>query len=426
MACTGSGVQIPSAPQILVKFLYIKEIYLQTKELISSQFLIAIIAVLQVSYVVKQLGVENFGMVTLIITLPSLIFRATHSRNSDVTLLALKKGSNVFTESIIFDFLIGLFSFSVCFLIFYSELGSYFGIKEITPVILLYLFSRIVQTFSETSKAILIFQGKMKSFSLLEFVTVLVRFLSILFLFSINASIENYLISQTIYSLGYGLIGIYLATKYEKFESTNFDKLSKYFNRIKESYGKLRFDQILGLIPQHFDVILLGVVSDISSVGIYKFAKKLIEPINYVVVTFNPWLQNKLKNSYETFEINTFFKQILLPLSFLISTFYVVFGKNIISILGSEEFIDSYAPMLILLIGFIFYLYTFWIRQYLLFNDLITFHAYGRLIYSGVFLLLSVSLVGTYSSIGIAISLSSAMVLQKTYEYVIYKKKLKS
>ena len=142
MACTGSGVQIPSAPQILVKFLYIKEIYLQTKELISSQFLIAIIAVLQVSYVVKQLGVENFGMVTLIITLPSLIFRATHSRNSDVTLLALKKGSNVFTESIIFDFLIGLFSFSVCFLIFYSELGSYFGIKEITPVILLYLFSR--------------------------------------------------------------------------------------------------------------------------------------------------------------------------------------------------------------------------------------------------------------------------------------------
>ena len=170
-----------------MKFLYIKEIYLQTKELISSQFLIAIIAVLQVSYVVKQLGVENFGMVTLIITLPSLIFRATHSRNSDVTLLALKKGSNVFTESIIFDFLIGLFSFSVCFLIFYSELGSYFGIKEITPVILLYLFSRIVQTFSETSKAILIFQGKMKSFSLLEFVTVLVRFLSILFLFSINA-----------------------------------------------------------------------------------------------------------------------------------------------------------------------------------------------------------------------------------------------
>jgi len=82
--------------------------------------------------------------------------------------------------------------------------------------------------------------------------------------------------------------------------------------------------------------------------------------------------------------------------------------------------------MLILLIGFIFYLYTFWIRQYLLFNDLITFHAYGRLIYSGVFLLLAIPLAQIYSSRGIAISLSSAMVLQKSYEYLIYKKKLKS
>ncbi len=118
MACTGSGVQIPSAPQKLVKFLYIKEIYLQTKELIGSQFLIAVISVLQVSYVVKQLGVENFGTVTLIITLPSLIFRATHSRNSDVTLLALKKGQNIFTDSLFFDFFIGLFSFTVCFFLY--------------------------------------------------------------------------------------------------------------------------------------------------------------------------------------------------------------------------------------------------------------------------------------------------------------------
>jgi len=105
---------------------------------------------------------------------------------------------------------------------------------------------------------------------------------------------------------------------------------------------------------------------------------------------------------------------------------YVQFGKKIISILGSDEFSESYIPMLILLVGFIFYLYTFWIRQYLLFNDLITFHAYGRLIYSGVFLLLAIPLAQIYSSRGIAISLSSAMVLQKSYEYLIYKKKLKS
>jgi len=409
-----------------VKLLYIKEIYLQTKELIGSQFLIALISVLQVSYVVKQLGVENFGTVTLIITLPSLIFRATHSRNSDVTLLALKKGQNVFTDSLFFDFFIGLFSFTVCFLTFYSELGNYFGIQTITPFILLYLFSRIVQTFSETSKAILIFNGKMKSFSYLEFLTVLTRFLSILYLFTVNPSIENYLIAQTIYSSTYGLLGVYLASRYAKFQIINFESLISYFERIKKSYGKLRFDQVVGLIPQHLDVILLGVISDLSSVGIYKFAKKLIEPVNYIVVTFNPWLQNKLKDSSSNFEINIFFKKILLPLSWVISIMYVVLGKKVILLLGTEEFLESYIPMLILLVGFIFYLYTFWIRQYLLFNDLISYHAYGRLIYSVVFILLAIPLADIYSSRGIAISLSAAMILQKSYEYLIYKKKLKS
>jgi len=409
-----------------VKLLYIKEIYLQTKELIGSQFLIALISVLQVSYVVKQLGVENFGTVTLIITLPSLIFRATHSRNSDVTLLALKKGQNVFTDSLFFDFFIGLFSFTICFLTFYSELGNYFGIQTITPFILLYLFSRIVQTFSETSKAILIFNGKMKSFSYLEFLTVLTRFLSILYLFTVNPSIENYLIAQTIYSSTYGLLGVYLASRYAKFQIINFESLISYFERIKKSYGKLRFDQVVGLIPQHLDVILLGVISDLSSVGIYKFAKKLIEPVNYIVVTFNPWLQNKLKDSSSNFEINIFFKKILLPLSWVISIMYVVLGKKVILLLGTEEFLESYIPMLILLVGFIFYLYTFWIRQYLLFNDLISYHAYGRLIYSVVFILLAIPLADIYSSRGIAISLSAAMILQKSYEYLIYKKKLKS
>ena len=426
MACTGSGVQIPSAPQKLVKFLYIKEIYSQTKELVGSQFFIAVISVLQVAFVVKELGVEKYGIVTLIITLPSLIFRATHSRNSDVTLLALNKSKNIFAESLLFDFLIGMLSLVVCYLGFSSELGTYFGIESMSYIILVYLFSRVIQTFSETSKAVLIFEGKMKEYSLLELITVLIRFLSILILLSINPTIESYLTAQIIYSATYGLFGIFLARKYAKIKLIHFTNLKLYFKEIKDSYSKLRLDQILGLIPQHLDVILLAIVSDLSSVGVYKFAKKLVEPINYIVVTFNPWLQNKLKNSKDNFQINVFFRKVLLPIGLILTVLYVNLGESLILLIGTEEFLESYIPMLILLIGFIFYLYTFWIRQYLLFNDLISYHAFGRMIYSVVFLVSSVPLSQIYSSRGIAIALSLAMVVQKLYEYTIYKKKLKS
>ena len=110
------------------------------------------------------------------------------------------------------------------------------------------------------------------------------------------------------------MFGIFLARKYAKIKLIHFTNLKLYFKEIKDSYSKLRLDQILGLIPQHLDVILLAIVSDLSSVGVYKFAKKLVEPINYIVVTFNPWLQNKLKNSKDNFQINVFFRKVLLPI----------------------------------------------------------------------------------------------------------------
>ena len=56
MACTGSGVQIPSAPQTNMNLKYIKEIFSQTKDLIGSQSGIAVISIIQVSFVVNQLG----------------------------------------------------------------------------------------------------------------------------------------------------------------------------------------------------------------------------------------------------------------------------------------------------------------------------------------------------------------------------------
>ena len=59
MACTGSGVQIPSAPQTNMILKYIREIFNQTKDLIGSQSAIAIISVIQVSFVVNQLGPPN-------------------------------------------------------------------------------------------------------------------------------------------------------------------------------------------------------------------------------------------------------------------------------------------------------------------------------------------------------------------------------
>ena len=432
MACTGSGVQIPSAPQTNMNLKYIREIFNQTKDLIGSQSAIAIISIIQVSFVVKQLGPAKYGAVVLLIAVPSLIFRASHARNSDVNLLTLKDGKNFYFESIFFNLITGIGSFIFCLIIFTnpliinSSLGDYFGIETLSSILIIYLITRIIQTFSETSKSILIFNNDLRRYSILEVSSVVVRFIAIVLLLLNDPSIENYLLAQSIYGITFGLFGLYLSNKYHDSSNFKIQHFKTYLKAIKSSYGKIRYDQIIGLVPQHFDVILLAVVVDIQTVGIYQFAKRLVEPINYLVVTFNPWLQNKLQSEDKDFKIASFFKQILLPTSLLLFGIYFIFGKNLIVFIGNEEFLNSFVPMMVLLIGFITYLLSFWIRQYLLFSDLIQFHAYGRIIYSLVFLVLAILLSDSLSSLGIAIALSSAMVLQKIFEYTIYLIKIKS
>ena len=432
MACTGSGVQIPSAPQTNMNLKYIREIFNQTKDLIGSQSAIAIISIIQVSFVVKQLGPAKYGAVVLLIAVPSLIFRASHARNSDVNLLTLKDGKNFYFESIFFNLITGIGSFIFCLIIFTnpliinSSIGDYFGIETLSSILIIYLITRIIQTFSETSKSILIFNNDLRRYSILEVSTVVVRFIAIVLLLLNDPSIENYLLAQSIYGITFGLFGLYLSNKYHDSSNFKIQHFKTYLKAIKSSYGKIRYDQIIGLVPQHFDVILLAVVVDIQTVGIYQFAKRLVEPINYLVVTFNPWLQNKLQSEDKDFKIASFFKQILLPTSLLLFGIYFIFGKNLIVFIGNEEFLNSFMPMMVLLIGFITYLLSFWIRQYLLFSDLIQFHAYGRIIYSLVFLVLAILLSDSLSSLGIAIALSSAMVLQKIFEYTIYLIKIKS
>ncbi len=430
MACTGSGVQIPSAPQTNMNLKYIKEIFSQTKDLIGSQSGIAIISIIQVSFVVNQLGPEKYGAVVLLIAIPSLIFRATHARNVDANLLILKKDNNLFFESLLFNFITGLVAGLICIFVFTnpllinSSIGEYFGLEVLSLTLLLYIFSKIIQTFSETTKSLLIFHNDMKRYSLLEIGSVFVRFTAIVILLLNDPTIENFLIAQSIYGFIFGLSGIYLVKTHLK-NSKNKINIKNYIKKFLSPYKKIRYDQIIGLIPQHFDVILLAIIIDLEAVGIYQFAKRLVEPINFLIVTFNPWLQNKLKTEDKSFLLSKFFVQIILPITSILIFIYLVFGKNLILLLGNENFINSYEPMLILLIGFLTYFLTFWIRQYLLFNDLIEFHAYGRIIYSITFIVLALVLSNSFSATGIATSLAIAMVSQKLFELIVYRKKIK-
>ena len=402
---------------------YLKKVLLETKELAFSQVLIVVLLFIQISVVTKGLGASKYGRAALVLALIALIFRTFHSKNSDVTLLMLKKhGKNIYTISLLFDIFIGLVSMFFCIILLQSSFNTLFGDYQFNSIILILLSSRVIQTFSESSKAVLTFHGKFKKFALVDSVSNISRFLAIVILFYFEKSIENYFLGHALFSATYGLLGVFVCRKYLKISDISIKNIKEYFQVFKLDFFKQRLDQLVGIIPQHLDLIILGYFTDFSTVGVFRIAKRLVEPINYVITILNPYVQNQLSRNETLVNFKDLVKNILLPLIFVLTMGYVLLGRNFIQFLSGKEFIEAFYPMMILLGGYCTYLATFWIRQLLLFNDLLQYHAIGRLIATASFLLFSFLFVSQFGASGLAMALSISMILQKVYEFNIFNK----
>ena len=406
-----------------MNFKYLKTLLFEIKELASSQVLIVIILFVQVGIVTRGLGTTSYGQAVLVLALIAVIFRTFHARNSDVTLLMLKKyGENMFTLSLIYDLLIGIICYLICLVLFQSGFNSLFGNYNLSFALNILLICRIFQTLSESSKAVLTFNGQFKKFALVDTVSSLMRFITIAILFSINASIDNYFIGQAVFSIVYGVFGFFICRNYLRISEVSIKNLTDYFIKFKADFLKQRLDQLVGIVPQHLDLVILGYFTDLSTVGIYRIAKRLVEPITYIISVLTPLVQNQLSKESLRVNFSELVKNFLLPLSAIIIIPYVYFGENLISLISGSSFLDAYEPMLVLVIGYIIYLNTFWIRQLLLFSNLIQYHSVSRLISLVVFVLASFFFVDQFAAVGIAIALSLSMILQKFYEFYSFNK----
>jgi len=406
-----------------MNFQYIKNLISEIKELASSQMIIVILLFAQVSIVTKGLGTIKYGQAVLVLALVAIIFRSLHARNSDVTLLMIQKyGEKMYTRSLFFDLIIGVICYSLCLIIFGSQVNTFFGNYSMSYALNFFLLARITQTFSESSKAILTYNGNFKKFALVETISNLFRFLVIVFLFNSNASIDNYLIGHATFSVTYGVFSLIICREYLIISEISLKNLSEYFTKFKSDFVKQRYDQLVGIVPQHFDLVILGYFTDFSTVGIFRIAKRLIEPINYIVSVLTPYVQNKLSREDQNIRFNKLLMNILLPISSVLLVFYIYFGNRLINLISGPSFENAYNPLLILLIGYIVYLNTFWVRQLLLFKNLIHYHAFSRIVSLIVFLISAFFLSPAYGANGLALALSLGMISQKVYEFYSYRR----
>ena len=410
MACKGSGVQIPSAPlKIMKKFLN------ETKELLLSQGLIAVLAIIQVRVVATNLGPEAYGNIGVYLGLVGLSFRILSSRNSDLVLINFKStNKNFLNSAIYFEILLGsvslIFVYGI-FFVYYNFIFNY---------LILYFVTRVFLNILEVFKGVFTHNGDMKTYSLVESSSNITRFILVVTFVSLNPDISSFFYALTFHQLFVSVLVLLLLIKKDtnKAEKITF---KEYIKMSKSNFYKIRTDQSVGLIPTHLDVVVIGYFADYYSAGIYRIAKKLVDPINSLIVAFSPWMLNKINNQ-GNYNFRNLFINILLPSSVIIVSIYYLFGSNLIEIIAGDEFADAFLPMMILLFGFMSYYLTFWTRHFLFMNDLIHKHTIGRVINLIIFLSTAPFFISNFGFNGIAISISLSTAFQKLYEFSVYLK----
>ena len=410
MACKGSGVQIPSAP--LDKM---KNFFIETKELLLSQGIIAVLAIIQVRVVATNLGPEIYGNIGVYLGFVGISFRILNSRNSDLILINSKLTDQNFTKSAVYlELILGvvsLFFVSSIFFIYYKSIENY---------LVLYFFTRVLFNTQEVFKGVFTHTGDMKTYSLVESFSNITRFILVVSFISFSPSISSFFFALSIHQVVVSILVLILLyrSNLNQSETMNF---KEYMRLSKKSFYKIRTDQAVGLIPTHLDVVVIGYFANYYSAGIYRIAKKLVDPINSVIVAFSPWMLNKIsKNNNYNFKKLTI--NILIPSSILIIFIYYLFGNQLIQLIAGNAFYDSFSPMMILLVGFISYYLTFWTRHYLLLNDLILKHTIARVVNLVTFVLTAPLLITNYGFNGIAFSISMSVLFQKIYELFVYLK----
>ena len=415
MACKGSGVQIPSAPQKDMK-----NFFLETKELLFSQGVIALLAIIQIRIVAQSLGPDVYGRIGVYWGIIALCFRLLNSRNSDLILINLRSfKSNFLRSAILFEIVLGLMSSLFVYSLFLISINL--GLLDLSTIpiyLLFFITSRIFLNVLEVFKGVYTHKGNLKLYSLIEGLSNLIRFTLVVSFIISNPQIDSFFYALSIHNILIGItISIFLVFKNRNNESAM--SFFEYCKFSKKDFIKIRTDQSVGLIPTHLDVVVIGYFADFYSAGIYRIAKKLVEPINYLIVSFSPWMLNKITEEHKyNFRILTI--KILIPMSLAIVFGYLFFGNQLIRLIAGSEYQDSFLPLTILLVGYLTYLLTFWTRHYLLLNELILKHTVGRVYNLLTFLILSALLIRTHSFNGIAFSITAGMIVQKIYEVMIY------
>ena len=119
----------------------------------------------------------------------------------------------------------------------------------------------------------------MKTYSLVESSSNIIRFILVVSFVSINPAISSFFYALSFHQIFVSILVLVLLIRNDVSKVDRMT-LREYINLSKTNFYKIRTDQAVGLIPAHLDIVIIGYFANYYSAGIYRIAKKLVDPIN--------------------------------------------------------------------------------------------------------------------------------------------------
>lgn len=315
----------------------------------------------------KELGPNGLGTYTLVFTIYTLgtQFAAFGYGSALTNYIAEYKNDICKTKEYISSGFIGsIMSGTIIGILLYSFSGfistNFFHIPE---MVILLKMTAVCFPFIAIQKATTgTFNGfrKMNHFAIVNILqNTLVFLVSIFFVLFLKMGVTGAVIGFVIPTVVIGVVSLLYIRK-----SLSLPPRVRLVNTLREItwFGfYVVFGNSISMINTQIDSLLIGHFMSETDVGYYTTAVIIIQGITLLpsaiqAVTTPAMATYYGKKEYSKIKAlvkNTTLKTFAIELVFLI--FLSIFGKYIILILFSEEFIPAYTPMLVLSIGYLFY-----------------------------------------------------------------------
>ena len=344
--------------------------------------------ILELIILARVLGLELFGMLTLVIAYVRIInslldFRVWESVVKYVGEFIEKKevehALSMIKFSYIVDFVTGLVAFAVCILLAGFANEVFIKSPDGFDLVLIFSFSLVVATVNSTSEALF---------------RVFDRFKTIVFVQSAKAVFKLGSVLAALY-MGYGIRGVlvaYVAASFFEFMLTQVvvtmmlkdkglegwfsSRVSLLSHRMREITWFLlntSFNATLKIADEgRVAVLILGYFFGSGAAGLYKVARSIIKVVGRIVDPLYEAIFPKLVSLstlklYDRFaEIVKFSLKSLLKLVIPVLVIVLLFTEQIIELVFGGQYVPASDTMRVLAVAVLFAGSTFWLKPMLL------------------------------------------------------------